>query len=349
MSDLFSALGELQSDIGINAEYIKESIIKAVSSVCKNTYGIEDAYVGFDKSGELVVKVNKLICETVDDPMLQISLDDALKIDPNAKIGDHLQDRIDTKEFGRIAAQTVRTVVRQGIRDGEKELVISKLRCYEKELVSAKIVRFDVKKEFIILKIGESETSLPKNDLKLVWPRKEGDFIKVYVSRIEVDGPTPIPIVSRSCPELVCKLFENEVPEIKNGIVTIDSIAREAGMRSKIAVSSTNPEVDPVGSCIGAHGSRIQSVVDELNGEKIDVIRYSDDPVDYISAAIAPAKVLSIQVDSESDNTKNECLVTVPESQLSLAIGSKGQNVRLASRLTGWKINLKSEDGQYGY
>lgn len=348
MSDLFGVLGEINSEMGIDLEYIKEKIAKAISAVCKNTYGI-DATVEFDvSSGEILVKADKTVCKKVEDDMIQISLDDALKINSSAKIGDTVNAKIDTKQFGRIAAQTVRNVIRQGIRDGERELAAKKLKCYEKELVSAKILRIDYKNNSAILKVGESETALSKHDFNFVAGRKEGDFLKVYVLRIETDSIMPVPIVSRSCPELVCKLFESEVPEIKEGIVVIKSVAREAGSRTKIAVASNDVAVDPVGACIGDHGSRIRAVTSELDGEKIDIIKYSDDSAQYISSAISPAVALSVQVDSESENIQNECCVTVPDNQLSLAIGIRGQNVRLASKLTGWKINLRPESGYYG-
>ena len=350
MSDLFNALNEIKSEMGINPDYMREKISKAIFAVCKNTYGIEPI-IEFDSgSGELIVEVSKIVSEKVEDEMIQISLEDALKISSDAKLGDSIVAPVDTKQFGRIAAQTVRNVVRQGLRDGERELITKKLMCYEKEVVSAQIVRIDRSNGLVRLKIGESETSLPKHDVEYVGigNREEGDFIKVYVVRIETYGSMPVPIVSRSCPELVSKLFESEIPEINQGIVSIKSIAREAGMRTKIAVHSNNPDVDPVGACIGDKGNRINSIVDELDGEKIDIIRYSDIAEDYISEAISPAKVLDIQVDKESSNMQNECSVTVPDNQLSLAIGIKGQNVRLASRLTGWKINLRPESGYYG-
>lgn len=349
MSELFEALSAINSEVGINPEYMKEKIVQAITSVLKNSYGIDNPVVDFDsKSGKLVVKVNKTVCECVDDDVIQISLEDATAIDPSAKIGDIIEASVDTTKFGRVATQTVRSVVRQGMRDGEKAVVAKKLKCYEGELVSAKIVRMNLKAENVILKIGESETLLPKKDIKFIWPRKEGDFIKVYVSRIDTDGRYPVPVVSRSCPELVTKLFENEVPEIQDGTVTIKSISREPGMRTKIAVESSDDFLDPVGACIGNHGSRIKEIVDELNGEKIDVIKYSDDPIEYITAALSPAKVLSIQVDSGDNNIQNECSVSVPDNQLSLAIGLKGQNVKLAAKLTGWRINIKPESGFYG-
>lgn len=350
MSDLFDALGAINSEVGIDPEYMKERIVQAITSVMKNGYGIDDPVVEFDnESGDLILKVNKIVSDVVDDDFTQISLEDALKIDSSAQIGNTVLSRIDTKKFGRIAAQTVRTVVRQGLRDGEKDLVTKKLKCYEKELVSAKIIRMNAETETVLLKIGECETLLPNKDFKLVWPRKEGDFLKVYVSNIVTDGYYPVPIVSRSCSELVSKLFENEVPEIQDGLVVIKSVARDPGVRCKIAVASTDPGFkEPVGACIGVHGSRIKQVVDELNGEKIDVINYSEDPVEFITAALAPAKVLGVQVDSDSSNISNDCSVSVPDNQLSLAIGVKGQNVKLAARLTGWKINLKPESGFYG-
>ena len=348
MSDILNALKEIKTEVGIDTESIKDSISKAILSVCKNTYGIEDPIIEFNPSGELIVKVQKTVCEKVEDEMIQISLEDALKINSGVKMGDLVEDAVDTKQFGRIAAQTVRNVVRQGIRDGEKAIVTQKLRCYEKELVSAQIVRINRKLNTAILKIGEVETTLSRHDMNFLGKRKEGDFIKVYVVRIETDGIVPVPIVSRSCAELVRKLFEFEIPEISQGIVSIKSIAREAGLRTKISVSSNDPDVDPIGACIGTNRARIRTIINEIDGEKIDVINYYDDPVEYIGAAIAPARVVEVQVNSDSDNTQNECSVTVPDDQLSLAIGQKGQNVRLASRLTGWKISLRPESGYYG-
>ena len=230
MSDIFGALKEIHSEVGIDLEYIKEKIIKAITAVCKNTYGI-DVSVKFDsESGEIIVKTNKIVCEKVEDDMIQISLEDALKTNPEVKIGDSIEAEIDTKKFDRVAAQTVKNVVRQGIRDGEKELISQKLRCYEKELVSAEIIKIDYENGSAILKIGESETTLSRHDFRFIGDRKEGEFIKVYVLYIRTDGLTPIPIVSRSCSELVCKLFESEIPDlvlIKEDTETTD-VEREA-------------------------------------------------------------------------------------------------------------------------
>ena len=349
MSELFNALKEINTEVGIDFDYMKDKIIQAISSVLKNSYGIHDPYVNFEEaSGDLTVKVNKTVCESVDDDIIQISLHDALDIDPDAKLGDSILADVDTRKFGRIAAQTVRSVIRQGVRDGEKAIVTQKLKCYEKEMVSAKIIRMSLEKELVILKIGESETSLPKKDIKYVWPKKEGDFIKVYVSHIQTDGRYPVPIVSRSCPELISALFANEVPEIKEELISIKHVAREPGVRSKIAVESNDPAIDPVGTCIGPNGCRIKPIIEELGGEKIDVLRYREDPIEFIKAALSPASVVSVTVDSDANTSHNECTVTVPDDQLSLAIGVKGQNVKLAARLTGWKINLKPESGFYG-
>lgn len=349
-NDISLALGEIKDEMGIDSDFVKERIKKAICAVCRNTYGVEEPFVEFEDSGGLVVKIPKLVSENPKDET-EVSLSEAIEVDPDAKIGDTILVQIDTKQFGRISAQTARSVIRQGIRDGEKEIIVKKLKCYENEVVSAQIVRMKSDGS-MILKIGNSETVLSRVESQYVYDKAEGDFIKVYIKRIESDGISPIPIVSRSSAELVRKLFEIEIPEIAQKIVSIESIAREPGVRTKMAVKSADPDVDAVGACIGDRGARIKSVVEEISGEsgkeKIDVIRYSEDPIEFIKASIAPAKVIDINVVSTDDKFQNECTVTVPDGQLSLAIGIRGQNVKLASRLTGWKLNLRPESGFYG-
>ena len=341
-NDLIKALSEINDEMGISSSFIKDRISRAISAVCRNTYGVEDPVVEFDDSGQLSVKIKKTVCE-FPETNLQISLDDARQYFPDASIGDELNIPIDTKQFGRISAQTARNVIRQGIRDGEKENIIKHLKCYENELVSAQIIKFNTN-ESVILKIGNSETTLSKNEASLISHRAEGSFVKVFVKRIDVDSLHPIPIVSRATPKLVEKLFEIEVPEIKEGLISIESIAREPGVRTKISVKSNDPDIEAVGSCIGDKGSRIKPIIDELGGEKIDVIQYYDDPIKYIKAALAPATVTKVKVVSSDDKFLNECAIGVPSDQLSLAIGIKGQNVKLASKLTGWKLNLCSDN-----
>ncbi len=348
--DISLALGEIKDEMGISSEFVKDRIKKAISAVCRNTYGVEDPFVEFEDSGGLVVKIPKLVSEEPSSES-EISISEAVEVDPEAKVGDTVLVQIDTKQFGRISAQTARSVIRQGIRDGEKEIIVKKLKCYENEVVSAQIIK--IKNDgSMILKIGDSETVLSRIESQYVYDKFEGDFIKVYVKRIESDGVSPIPIVSRSSAELVRKLFEIEVPEISQNIVSIEAIAREPGVRTKMAVKSSDPDVDAVGACIGDRGTRIKSVIEEIGGksgkEKIDVIRYYEDPSAFIEASIAPARVIDINVVSTDDKFQNECTVTVPDDQLSLAIGIRGQNVKLASRLTGWKLNLRPESGFYG-
>ena len=340
-NDLLKALGEINNDMGIDSNFIKDRILRAICAVCRNTYGIEDPVVEFDESGKLSVRIKKTVSETPENN-LQISVDDAQIIVPGSSVGDEIEVPIDTKQFGRISAQTARNVIRQGIRDGEKELIIKQLKCYENELVSAQIIKTN-RNGSIILKIGNSETILPPSEASLISHRAEGSFVKVFVKRIDTDGINPIPIVSRSTSKLVEKLFEIEVPEIKQGLISIESIAREAGIRTKISVKSNDPDIEAVGSCIGDKGSRIKSIIEELGGEKIDVIQYYDDPIKYIKSALSPAIVTEIKVVSSDDKFLNECAVGVPNDQLSLAIGIKGQNVKLASKLTGWKLNICSD------
>lgn len=341
-NDLLKALGEINDSMGIDSDFIKDRISRAICAVCRNTYGVEDPVVEFDDSGKLSVRIKKTVCE-IPENNLQISVDDALKILPDASIGDEIEVPIDTKQFGRISAQTARNVIRQGIRDGEKERITKQLKCYENELVSAQIIKIN-RNGSMILKIGNSETTLPLSEANLISHRSESSFVKVFVKRIDIDGFKPIPIVSRSTAKLVEKLFETEVPEIKQGLISIESIAREAGIRTKISVKSNDPDIEAVGSCIGDKGARIKPIIEELGGEKIDVIQYYDDPIKYIKSALAPAIVTKIKVVSSDDKFLNECAVGVPSDQLSLAIGIKGQNVKLASKLTGWKLNICSDD-----
>lgn len=348
--DISLALGEIKDEMGISSDFVKERVKKAICAICRNAYGVEEPFVEFEDSVGLVVKIPKLVSEEPKNES-EIALIDAIKINPNAKLGDSVLAQIDTKRFGRISAQTARSVIRQGIRDGEKEIIIERLKCYENEIVSAQIVK--IKDDgSMILKIGDSETVLSRIESHYVYDKVEGDFIKVYVKSIDTKGDSPIPKVSRSSAELVRKLFEIEVPEISQKIISIEAIARIPGVRTKVAAKSNDPNVDGVGACIGDRGTRIKSIVEEISGtsgnEKIDVIKYYEDPMEFIEASISPARVIDINVVPTDDRFQNECTVTVPDDQLSLAIGIGGQNVKLASRLTGWKLNLRPESGFYG-
>lgn len=345
--ELFEAIKMFEKEKGISAEYMFSQIERAIVVACKNNYGGNDNVVFNvdEEKGKFSVKIVKTVREAVEDKNFEISLEDALKVSKRAKLDQELEIPLDPQELGRIAIQTARNVIRQGIRDGEKGQMLQEFQSKLGELVTAVVERVDPKTGAASISIGKAQVTLPKNEQIGDEVLKEGDHIKVYIADIKDSGRGPHAIISRSHPELVKRLFEQEVPEIYDGIVEIKSISREAGSRTKMAVCSKDSEVDAVGACIGAKGARVNQIVDELGGEKIDIIEYSDDPVEYISAALSPATVLSVKL--AQDGSKN-CKVTVPDGQLSLAIGNKGQNARLAAKLTGWRIDIRPESGFYG-
>lgn len=270
----------------------------------------------------------------------EISLQDARLIDPNVQEGDEVPVKLNTKDFGRIAAQTARNIIRQGIRDGEKDQVLKEFNDRLHQVVTALVEKIDPRSLAASIRIGKAEAVLPKSERIGNEKIVEGDRIKVYIVDVKETEKGPKVIISRTHVDLVRRLFEQEVPEVADGTIMINSIAREAGSRTKIAVSSENKNVDAVGSCIGSHGNRIANIVKEINNEKIDIVEYDENPVKFISSALAPAKVDQIEI---VDETIPSCIVIVPDDQLSLAIGNRGQNVRLAARLTGWKIDIKSK------
>lgn len=345
--ELFEAIKMFEKEKGIPADYMFSQIERAIVVACKNNYGGNDNVVFNvdEEKGKFSVKIVKTVREAVEDKNFEISLEDALKVSKRAKLEQELEIPLDPQELGRIAIQTARNVIRQGIRDGEKGQMLQEFQSKLGELVTAVVERVDPKSGAASISIGKAQVTLPKNEQIGDEVLKEGDHIKVYIADIKDSGRGPHAIISRSHPELVKRLFEQEVPEIYDGIVEIKSISREAGSRTKMAVCSKDSEVDAVGACIGAKGARVNQIVDELGGEKIDIIEYSDDPVEYISAALSPATVLSVKL--AQDGSKN-CKVTVPDGQLSLAIGNKGQNARLAAKLTGWRIDIRPESGFYG-
>ncbi|MDR1364052.1 MAG: transcription termination factor NusA [Oscillospiraceae bacterium] len=349
-NEILEALNLLNIDKGITLEYMVKKISKAISIACKSAYGVEQSepLVKFDaESGKLVVKIDKLVVENVQKPDFEVCFEEAKEINPEVVIGDFVKVPLDPKKFGRIAAQVARNVIRQGIQEGERDLITKQLRDCEGKIVTAQVVRISPQKKIIILKIGECEALLPKAENHLVPKIREGDYLKVYILRVESGESSPRIIISRACPEFVKKLFETEVPEIADETVQIKAIAREAGLRTKIAVESSMPEVEPVGACIGPGGSRIKEISNELGEEKVDVIRYYGDFEKFIESAIAPASVVSVEKISEEESNLILYRVTVPDNQISLAIGARGLNVRLASKLTGCKIDLKPESGYY--
>ena len=283
--------------------------------------------------------------EEVEDPATQITIEDAVKYDKKALVGDMVEIPLEPKKFGRIAAQSAKHVIRQGIREAEKGLLFQEFRSRQHDIVTATVLRSDPKRGIVTLEIGNAEAILPKSEQVPGEELMDGQKIRVYVVDAQNGEKGPRLMISRTHPSLVKRLFEMQVPEIYDGVVEIKAISREAGSRSKLAVSSRDENVDPVGACIGPKGARVSSIVDELGGEKIDVVPYSEDPAEFVSAALSPATVLSVEV---VDNDPPSCRVTVPDHQLSLAIGNKGQNARLAAKLTGWKIDIRPESGFYG-
>ncbi len=339
---VFTALKLLEEEKGIPLDFMIDKISKAISIACKSNYsGNDDVVLDIDvDKNRFDVYLRKTVVEEVSNKDRQISISDARAIDPGVGLEEKVSVKLDTKDFGRIAAQTARNMIRQGIKDGEREQMFHEFQRYKQEFVTAEVDRIDPNGGSITLKIGKLTASLQKNEQLPNEKLKEGDHIKVYIADVKETDRGPRVIISRSHPDLVKRLFEKEVPEIYDGTIEIKSIAREAGLRTKIAVFSNDENVDAIGSCIGSKGMRVGAIGKELGGEKIDIIEYSDDPKKFIASALAPAEVVLVKDENLQEKT---CQVIVPDSQLSLAIGNKGQNARLAARLTGWKIDIKPE------
>lgn len=347
MKEFFEALKLMEEEKGIPKEYIIEKISEAITVAARKDYGGNDIVTCiFDTEKEIFyVVARKQIVDEVENPYTQISKEDAALIDPKAVNDGFIDIKLDPKKFGRIVAQNSKNNFRQGVKEAEKGQVLQEFQSKTREIVTAKVERIDPKTGNAILTIGHSEATLPKIEQVPDEVLKEGDHIKVYVVDVKETEKGPRIMLSRTHPGLVKRLFETEVPEIFDGIIEIKSISRQAGSRTKIAVWSENSEIDAVGACIGQKGARVNKIVEELAGEKIDIVKYSDDPVAFVSEALSPAKVVSVEVESEEPKV---CKARVPESQLSLAIGNKGQNVRLAAKLTGWKIDIHPESGFFG-
>lgn len=337
--EIFAALTLLEKEKGIPVDFMINKISKSIVVACKSNYsGNDDAIVKIDVDKQIFeVYLRKTVVEEVTDKGREISLNDARNIDPGVGIGEKVNVKLNTKDFGRIAAQTARNMIRQGIRDGEREQMLQEFQSHTQEIVTAQIDKIDDRNGSATLKIGKSTAVLPRNEQIPNEILKEGMNIKVFVVDVKSTERGPKAVISRSHPDFVKRLFEKEVPEIYDGLIEIKSVSREAGSRTKIAVLSHSPEVDAIGSCIGARGIRVSTICSELNGEKIDIIEFSEDPIKYICSAISPAQVSNVEI---IDNELKLCKVIVPDNQLSLAIGNKGQNVRLAARLTGWKIDI---------
>lgn len=338
--EMVDALDALETEKGIKKEYVIESLEAALVAAYKRNYNqAQNVEVDFDeKKGNIHVYSVKEVVDEVADDRLEISLADAQEKSKGYEIGDHIKDEVTPKDFGRIAAQTAKQVIMQRVREAERDIIYNEYSQYEHEIIQGIVERAD--NRFVYITFGKIEAVMPRSDQMPNETYNPRDRVRVYVTKVENATKGPQVFVSRTDPNLVKRLFEQEVPEIYDGTVEIVSIAREAGDRTKIAVKSDNPDVDPVGTCVGPKGSRVQAVVDELNGENIDVVPFVDDPVDYIANALNPAEVIAVQFD---DSDKQQCIVIVPDYHLSLAIGKKGQNARLAAKLTGYKIDIKPE------
>ncbi|MCI8553544.1 MAG: transcription termination/antitermination protein NusA [Clostridiales bacterium] len=346
-AEFFEAVKLLEKEKGIPADYLMEKIQAAVIIAVKRDYGGKDNIrVTMDPAtSEFSVALYKTVVEEVEDPDVELLPEEAARYSAAAVVGDTVEIPLETKQFGRIAAQTAKHVIRQGIREAERGQQMQEFQRRNQELVTALVNRVDVKTGAVTVEIGSAEAVLLKNEQIEGEELREGDRVKVYVVDVREGDKGPRALISRTHPGLVKRLFEMEVPEIFSGVVEIRGISREAGFRTKLAVFSRDENVDAVGACIGPRGARVNGIVEELGGEKIDVVEYSEEPEKFIAAALSPAKVVSVELDP--DGAKS-CRATVPDAQLSLAIGNKGQNARLAAKLTGWKIDIRPESGFYG-
>lgn len=333
------ALEILETERGIKKEVVLDALKEALEKSYKKNYLSPDSIVRVDinpKNAKISLHEIKTVVEDVEDEDIEISLEEAQEINPNYKIGDIIESQVSPDVFGRLAAIQTKQILRQKIREAEKESLYNEFIDKKDEIITGVVDR--VEERFAIVNIGKTGAFLPLNQQIPGEKIVEGQHLKVYVLEVDHGTKGTHIVVSRADAALVKRLFEKEVPEIYEGIVDIISVSREPGERSKIAVYTSNPDIDPIGSCVGPKGTRVKNIVDELNGEMIDIVEYSKDPAVYISNALSPSKVMNVSV-NEKEKT---AFVVVPDNQLSLAIGKRGQNARLAARLTGWKIDIKS-------
>lgn len=341
--DFVTLLEQFEKEKGISRDVLIEALEQALVSAYKRNYGShKNVRVEIDRqNGSMNVYVKKEVVDEVVIPDSEISLENAKKINPQYELGDVIEEKTAPQTFGRIAAQTARQVVTQRIREAERNMVYSEFSGKVGDIVSGIVQR--VERKSVMVDLGTVEAMLMPQEQVESDNYHPNQRLKIYIVDVQRTTKGPQIIISRTHAGLVRKLFELEVPEIQTGVVEIKSVSREAGSRSKIAVVSNDENVDPIGACVGSKGTRVANIVDELNGEKIDIIKYSDDPAQYIAAALAPAEVESVTVNEE----EKLCTVVVAKNQLSLAIGKEGQNARLAAKLTGWKIDIiKSGDGE---
>ncbi|KDR95204.1 NusA antitermination factor [Peptoclostridium litorale DSM 5388] len=339
-AEFIYALDQIEKEKGVSKEILIETIEAALVSAYKKNFGSsQNVKIKIDReTGDVRVFAEKLVVEQVEDRVLEVSLEEAQnKYGVNVQVDDIVEEEVTPKDFGRIAAQNAKQVVVQRIKEAERDVIFNEFTSRESEIITGVVAR--VTKGVVYVALGKTEgvlniaEQIPGEDYQI------GQRIKAYILEVKKTTKGPQIFLSRSHPGLVKRLFELEVPEIYDGVVRINSVAREAGSRTKIAVESLDENVDPVGSCVGPKGIRVKNIVDELDGEKIDIIKYNEDMGEYISNSLSPSKVVSVDVDENEKSAK----VVVPDYQLSLAIGKEGQNARLAAKLTNWKIDIKSE------
>lgn len=337
--EMLNALDTLEQEKGIAKEIVIEALEAALVSAYKKNYGqAQNVEVEFDmKKGDILVYAVKEVVDVVFDSRLEVSLEEALDINSAYELGDSIRFKTVPKDFGRIAAQTAKQVIMQRVREAERNIIYNEFIAYENDIMQGIVERQDHR--YIYVNLGKIEAVLSKQEQIPNEVYKPHDRIKVYVTKVENTSKGPQIFVSRSHPDLLKRLFEQEVPEIYEGIVEIKSIAREAGDRAKVAVMSRDENVDPVGTCVGPKGQRVQAIVNELKGENMDIVEWSADPATFIANALNPAQVVNVTFNER----EGSCVVVVPDYQLSLAIGKRGQNARLAAKLTGFKIDIKSE------
>lgn len=338
-TEFLDALKDLEKEKGIAVDVLIEAIEAALLSAYKRNFGsLQNARVHIDReTGDFKVFTQRTVNENVEDPRLEITVAEALKIDPNYNIGDVVETEVTPRDFGRIAAQTAKQVVVQRIREAERNIIFEEFANREGDIVTGVIQRIEQKNVYI--ELGKTEAILTPSEQMPGEEYRQAERIKTYIIEVRKTTKGPQILVSRTHPGLLKRLLEMEVPELHEGIVELKGIAREAGARSKIAVYSKDENVDPVGACVGPKGMRVQNIVNELNGEKIDIIKWNPDPSKFVASSLSPAKVVAVEIWEEEKVAR----VIVPDYQLSLAIGKEGQNARLAAKLTGWKIDIKSE------
>lgn len=345
-AEFFAAIDDIEKEKGIPKTYMLEKINQALLAALKkdNPGAAECVKVDIDEDKKKIdMYIQKTVVKEIENPAVELTLEQAKAFSPKAEIGDTVNVPVETKKFGRIAAQAAKQVIIQGIREAERSIVYEEFTSKEHEILTGVVSRIDSRNGNVSMKISSNseytDALMLANERILGEELKEGDRLKVYVVEVRNNTSGAQVLISRTHPGLVKRLFELEVPEIFDGTVEIKSIAREAGSRTKMTVSSNDPDVEPVGACVGPKGARVNAIVNELGGEKIDIIKYSEVPEEYIAAALAPSDVISVTLLEDGKS----CRVIVPDDQLSLAIGKEGQNVRLAARLTGYKIDIKPE------